>query len=59
MKTLYILITITILSVSPCFASAEQETGDTRARPITCYGTESDGSITAILVDSDGKVQLA
>ena len=59
MKTLYLLITRLIMTVGICYAAATEETGDTRARPVSCYGIESDGTVTAILVDSDGKVQLA
>ena len=47
------------MTVGICYAAATEETGDTRARPVSCYGIESDGTVTAILVDSDGKVQLA
>jgi len=50
------VIIVTIMAIK-VFADAGAETGDTRARPVSCYGTEADGSITAILVDSDGVVQ--
>lgn len=54
-----ILLTLLILAMpTMCFADASDETGDTRAQPITCYGIATDNTIVAILVDSDGVVQL-
>jgi len=50
------LIVITLLACQ-VYAGDLTETGDTRARPISCYGIQADGTVTAILVDSDGVVQ--
>ena len=54
-----LIITMLLLIPTICFAAATEETGDTRARPVSAYGQQADGTVTAILVDSDGKVQLA
>lgn len=57
---LLIIVAITIFLIprpKNASAQADSETGDTRARAVTCYGFKSDGSIVALLVDSDGKVQ--
>lgn len=50
-------IIILVLLAINLYADAENETGDTRARPVSCYGIEEDGSVTAVLVDSNGVVQ--
>ena len=58
---------ITVILVALCAfslvkvvrADATAETGDTRARPVSAYGIQTDGTLTAILVDSDGVVQTS
>ena len=63
MKKSSLIITIgfviALLSiVTYVWATASSETGDTRARPVTLYGKTSGGTLTALLVDSNGKLQL-
>jgi len=41
------------------YADAADETGDTRTVPVTLYGKQADGTITAMLVDSDGKLDTS
>ena len=57
MKYLILTLTVLLLSASLVYAAASEETGDTRARPVSCYGIQADGTVTAILVNSDGQVQ--
>lgn len=63
MKDFIYLGIITIL-ICTCFlvhkawATASEETGDTRAVPVSIYGTQADGTLTAFLVDSNGVLQV-
>lgn len=57
MKKLFWLILI-ILFIAPAlsYAAADGETGDMNASPISLYGKTSEGVVTAIQVEEDGKL---
>ena len=58
MKQLLFALLILIACVTSLYAEVIEETGDVAATPMSLYGTESDGSITAMQVDSDGRLSM-
>ena len=58
MKRFLITSMIIISLCGLAYGDVSEETGDTRTVPCTLYGKQADGTITAMLVDSDGKLDV-
>jgi len=58
MKIIAITVLLVVGMVTPAFATATSETGEIQARPVVGYGKQADGTVTAILTDAAGVVQV-
>ena len=59
MKRILFTLLMLTMCVSSVYATALTESGDTRTVPMSLYGTESDGSVTAMRVNSDGQLEMS
>lgn len=59
MKKILLSVLFIISSVTSVYATATTETGDQAAQPITLYGKQADGTVTALRVDSSGQLDLS